>query len=253
MENGILAKNSPLSLLLFTTALVGAGAVSRYISQKNSCSAKTLADGLLDTGPLRQLTNLESEPPENLLAACAIYMLRVSFWSARNGLSGGCEDPAGYNRVAKHPYTQDKVTVLTEENRPDSILTYAVKIRDMGVVRGTRKVSPIHFGGVMPVREMPDSMQINLGSNYSVQIEALLEAQESYFSSQAKPMGTVVLHDNMGCVARLRIASDGSLSGTITKSGRVVARMHGNGPSSFQFTTHQDAPPQNDENSKDEE
>ncbi len=252
MENGTLAKNSPLSLLLFTTALVGAGAVSRYISQKNGCSAKTLADGLLDTGPLRQLTNIESEPPEKLLAACAIYMLRVSFWTARNGLAGGCEDPAGYNRVAKHSYTQDKVTVLTEENRPESILTYAVKIHDVGVVRGTRKVSTIHLGGGMPVRKMPDSMQINLGNNYSVQIEAQLEAQESFFSSQAKPMGTVVLHDNMGCVARLRIAPDGSLSGTITKSGRIVGRMNGTGPGSFQFITHQVDQPQDDEKGRDE-
>jgi len=152
------------------------------------------------------------------------------------------EDPEGYSRTHEHPYTHATVTVLTEKHAPEHLLTYAVDLPDVGEVRGTRRVGAVHPAGLTPARPAIDTAQITLPHGYTAQLESEFEIADYLVTGQTKLFGAATLRDNRGNVARLNIAYDGGVSGTITRDAHVIGRFEGKVSTGVTFRQYEIGP-----------
>ncbi|HLK59855.1 MAG TPA: hypothetical protein VKU00_25055, partial [Chthonomonadaceae bacterium] len=163
------------------------------------------------------------------------------------GAAAGAEDRVGYSRTQTHPYTGAVVTILTEAETPDRVLTYALDIPEVGEVRGTRRVGGVRMSFLTPVRRTPDTMQITLNDDYTAQLESELVTPDFLTTGANRVSGSITLRDNRGNVGRLHIGNDGTLSGTVTRDTQVVGRFEGKVAQGLAFTRFQigsgDEPP----------
>lgn len=240
MATIFLSKGDAVKAALLVGAAVGGLVASRYLERRHVNGAERLADALLDTDRLTDADRNAGEAHEKRLAACAAYLVGVAYRAAEGvGSGSGTEDPIGYSRTHTHPYTHTVATVLTEANAPEQILTYSVTIPDIGEVRGTRRVGPIKLSGLMPNRPAPDAIQFSLNDDYSAQLESEFEVSDYRVTGRTRLCGAATLRDNRDNVGRIHIASDGAISGTITRNARVIGRFEGNVAHGLHFTQYQ--------------
>ena len=220
-----LKKPSVPGIALAVTAL-GALAAVRYYGTHKFNSAERLAEALLDGDGLHAAARSLPDASETVLAACASFLIKVSYRAAiGQGLIGGMEDPIGHSRNHHHPYTQAIATVLTEAHSPEHLLTYAMVIPDIGEVKGTRRVGAFRVKGL--TRPANDIAQITLPHGFTGQMESEFEIIENPLTGQTRLFGAATLRDNHGNVARLNIGFDGVANGTITRDARIVGRFEG--------------------------
>lgn len=225
---GPLKKPTLAQIGLLATGLFSAAVIARYYGARKFNGAERLAEALLDSDRLHDAARSLPESTETVLAACAAYLVNVAYRAAEGqGLSGGAEDPVGYSRTHRHPYTHAVTTVLTEANSPEHLLTYAVNIPEVGEVRGTRRVGGLHVTGLSPARPAPDTVQITLTDGYTAQLETDFEIAEYLVTGQTRLYGTATARDNRGNVGRLNVGYDGSVTGTVTRETHVVGRFEG--------------------------
>ncbi|HZP80302.1 MAG TPA: hypothetical protein VFB21_01570 [Chthonomonadaceae bacterium] len=225
---------------ILASALAGSVVASRYFGTRKISGAERLAEALLDTESLREAGRDLSEASEKALAACAAYLVHMAFRSAEGlGAASGAEDPIGYSRTHTHPYTHAAATVLTEAGGADARLTYAVNVPDVGEVRGTRHIGPVHISGLCPARRTPDIAQITLADGYTAQLESEFEVGDYLVTGRTRLFGAATLRDNRGNVGRLNIGYDGTISGTITREARVIGRFEGRVAHGLNFKRYQ--------------
>lgn len=236
----ILGKPSTGSIIALAAVAVGGIIGARYLSTRKVSAAERLADALLDTEPLRDAARHLADKPEQRLAACATYILDVCNRASGGWrLATGGNDPIGYSRTQIHTYTQAVATVLTEAHTPDHVLTYSITIPDVGEVRGTRKVGPLHMNGLVPAYATPDTAQITLQDGYTAQLESELNMTEGFVTGKPHLFGAITLRDDQGNVGRLNVGSDGSVNGTITRESHIVGRFEGRLKDSVRFLPYQ--------------
>lgn len=215
-------------IALLVTGLAGAALVARLYGARRYNGAERLAEALLETERLTAAARSLPNASETVLAACAAYLIQVAYRAAEGqGLTAGIEDPIGYSRTHRHPYTQAVTTVLTETHAPEHRLTYAVNIPDVGEVRGTRKVGGLRVTGLSPSRPAPDTAQITLPHGYTAQMETEFEIAEYLVTGQTRLFGAATLRDNQGNVGRINVGFDGTVTGTITRDAHIVGRFEG--------------------------
>lgn len=225
---GPLAKLKPAQIAFLAAGAVTAALATRYLSVRKINAAERLAEALLATESLQDAAHKMTEASEATLAACATYMIGVAFHAAEgHGLAGGLEDPVGFSRTHRHPYSHAVTTVLTESNAPEHLLTYAVMIPDVGEVRGTRRIGGLRMTGLSPARPAPDTAQITLSEGYTAQLESEFEIADYLVAGSTRLFGAATLRDNRGNVGRVHVGYDGAVSGTITREGRVIGRFEG--------------------------
>jgi hypothetical protein len=224
---------------LAAVAVTGLVAV-RYMGVRNINSAERLADALLNTDALRNAAGKLPDVTASVLGTCAIYAVNVAFRAAEGvGTLGSGEDPVGEVRTATHPYTGASVTVLTESNSPDHLLTYSVTIPDVGQVSGTRRIGATKVASVPPARPEADTIQITLKEDYVALIETEFQIAEYVFTGKTRLYGALNLRDNQGNAGRLNIGYDGNVSGTVTREAKVVGRFEGQVAHGIRFTQYQ--------------
>lgn len=235
-----MAKHPAWQVAGLAALAVGGLVAGRYFSIRKVSAAERLADALLDTEALRDAADRLQEQPENVLAACANYIIGVSSRASEGlGVASGPNDPVGFSRTKTHPYTQAVATVLTESHAPEQILTYAVNIPGVGEVRGTRHIGSLRFNGLWPAYPTPDTAQVTLAENYTAQVETEFELTDAMVPGGGRIKGAVVLRDNRGNVGRLNIGSDGVIAGTITRDTQVIGRFEGSVAQGARFKPHQ--------------
>src|SRR5438045_2464134 len=98
-----LAKPPAWQILALGAAAVGSLVVGRYFSMRKVSAGERMAEALLDTEALREAVDQLEEQPENVLAACANYIIRVSNHAAEGlGVASGSNDPVGFSRTRTH-------------------------------------------------------------------------------------------------------------------------------------------------------
>jgi hypothetical protein len=240
---GPLKKPTLAQIGLLATGIFSAAVIARYYGARKFNGAERLAEALLDSDRLHEAVRSLPDASETVLADCAIYMVNVAYRAAEGqGLSGGMEDPVGYSRTHRHPYTHAVTTVLTESNSPEHLLTYAVNIPEVGEVRGTRRVGGLHVAGLPPARPAPDTVQITLPHNYTAQLETEFEISEYLMTGQTRLYGVATARDNMGNVARVNVAYDGAVTGTVTRDAHVIGRFEGKLATGVTFRHYQIPP-----------
>ncbi len=237
-------KKAPWSHVLLALGITGLGLVAfRYATVRKLNGAERLAEALLDSETLHDAARSLPEASETVLAACATYMINVAYRSAiGEGLTE--EDPIGYTRPHQHPYSHATAKVMTESHSPEHLLTYAVDLPEVGEVRGTRRVGALHTSGsvITPSRPALDTTQITLAYGYTAQMESEFEIADYRITGQTRLFGAATLRDNQGNVARLNIAYDGGVSGTITRDAHVIGRFEGNINSGINFRQNEIGP-----------
>jgi hypothetical protein len=232
----------PIARIGLGLTIAGLGVVAmRYAGVRRYNGAERLAEALLDSDPLHDAARSLPEASETVLAACATYLVSVAYRAAI-GEGVAAEDPIGHSRTHEHPYTHATVTVLTESHAPEHLLTYAVNLPDIGEVRGTRRVGPIHTAGLTPARPAIDTTQITLPHGYTAQLESEFEIADYLVIGQIKLFGAATLRDNQGNVARLNIAYDGGVSGTITRDAHIIGRFEGKVATGVTFRQYEIGP-----------
>lgn len=200
----------------------------RLLASRKINGAERLADGLLDTDKLNEALRNLPDATEVALASCAAYVVNVAYRAAEGqGITGVMEDPLGFSRTQRHPYTQAVTRVLTEAHSPAHRLTYAVTVPDIADVRGTREVGPVRISGLSPARPAPDTVQITLPQDYTAQAETEFEIADYLVTGQTRLFGSATLRDNRGNVGRIHIGFDGTVTGTITREAHIVGRFEG--------------------------
>lgn len=238
--NPLIRIPSPAKAALVLSAAAGALVASRYFGARKISSSERLAEALLETERLKSAASRLPDASEAALADCAGYIIAVALRAGEGlGLASGMDDPIGASRTHTHPYTRAAVTVLTETNAPEHVLTYAVTLPDIGEVRGTRRVGALQVTGLSPSRSTPDVLQITLGDDYSAQIETEFQLSEALVTGHGRVFGAATLRDNRGNVGRLNIGYDGAIAGTITRNARVVGRFEGRAPHGLEFKPYQ--------------
>jgi hypothetical protein len=237
----ILGKRWPVGTVLTLGAVAATGLLaSRYFGTRKVSSAERLAEALLDIERLREANRNLPDASEAALAHCAAYLAEVAHRaSAGMGVAAGAEDRVGFSRTQSHAYTGAVVTILTEADSPDRVLTYALDIPLVGEVRGTRKVGGVRMSGLTPVRRTPDTLQITLTDGYTAQLESDLMSPDFLTTGANRISGSVTLRDNRGNVGRLNIGNNGTLSGTVTRDAQVVGRFEGKVAQGLEFTRYQ--------------
>ena len=215
----------------------------RILSARKINGAERLAEALLDTEKLNEAQRTLPEASEAALAACAAYVVNIAYHAAEGqGVPGVTDDPIGYCRTHRHPYTHAVTTVLTESHAPDHLMTYAVTIPEIGEVRGTRRVGAVRPSGMSPARPAPDTVQITLSHDYTAQAETEFEIADYLLTGHTRLFGSATLRDNRGNVGRINIGFDGTITGTITRDARVIGRFEGKVSTGVTFKQY-DLPP----------
>jgi hypothetical protein len=220
------------SLFFQMSAVIAAAAggmlVARYLGAKRINSAERLADALLHTDALRETPTRIAVNQAHALADCALYFLNAAHYASEGiGFAGREEDAKGDTRTANHPYTHAHATIITEEAESEQVLTYTVRIPDVGEAQGTRRVGAERLSGVTPVRPISETMQIAIGEEYTAQMEADWQVGDYLVFGKTHLFGTVSLRDGAGNSARIHVGEDGKVSGTITNDAKIVGRFDG--------------------------
>lgn len=218
-------------LFLQMTALLGAAAggmlVARYVNARQINGAERLAEALLHTDPLNDAKRTAPEESGQTLAHCADYFLKVSFHASEGlNFAGRAEDPIGYQRTTRHPYTQATASVLTEKHEEAQAFAFTVRLPDAVEVCGVRRVEPERINRAVPTRSVPETMQITMGE-YVAQIEAEMEVGDFLVFGKTRLSGSVALKDNTGNLGRVYVSEAGVISGTITRENKIVGRFEG--------------------------
>lgn len=224
----VLAKKS---LFLQMTALLGAAAggmlVARYVNARQINSAERLAESLLHTDPLADAARSALSETGQTLAHCANYFLSVSYKASEGmNFAGRSEDPAGFQRTHRHPFTQASVSVLTETADNAQAFAYTLRLPDVVEVCGVRKVEPERINNAVPARPVPETMQVTLGE-YVAQIEAEMEVGDFLLYGRTRLTGSIALKDNAGNLGRIYVSDAGTISGTLTRDNKIVGRFEG--------------------------
>ena len=238
-------KPTPGQVALLLALSVASVAGLRLLAARKINGAERLAEALLDTEKLHEGARGLPDAGETVLAACAAYVVNVAYRAAEGqGLAGVQEDPIGYSRTHRHPYTHAVTTVLTESHAPDHLLTYAVTVPELGEIRGTRRVGALRVTGLSPARPAPDTVQISLAHDYTAQAETEFEIADYLVMGHTRLFGAATLRDNRGNVGRINIGFDGTVTGTVTRDARVVGRFEGKVAAGVTFKPY-DLPPVN--------
>ncbi|HZO87390.1 MAG TPA: hypothetical protein VFB38_03560 [Chthonomonadaceae bacterium] len=236
-------KRDVAKVALLASAALGTVVASRYLGTRKISAAERLAESLLDVGRVPEMARDMPQATETVLAACAAYLIGAAYRASEGlGVASGAEDPVGFSRTLTHPYTHAAVTVLTEATSPEPILTYAVRIPDVGEVRGTRRIGPLRLAGLSLARPTPDTAQITLANGYTAQLESEFEVAEYLVAGRTRLFGTATLRDNRDNVGRVHLGYDGAVSGTITREGRVIGRFEGQLQNGVNFKQYQIPP-----------
>lgn len=231
----------PIIGIAALAALALGGVVgARYVRSRKVSGAELLTEALLDTERLRtavQQPNLESE---NLLAACADYVLNVVSRSSEGlGLATGPNDAVGQVRAQSHNFTGAKASVVTESDNPNLVMSYVVTIPDMAEISGTRTVGKMTMNGLTPGYPVPDNVQITLKEGYTAQLESDIHLAETLVTGNQKLTGAITLRDNQGNVGRVNLIGDGTVTGTITRDASIVGRFEGHLGGSIVYKKYQ--------------
>ncbi len=236
-------KPTPGQIAALLVLSVASVAGLRLLSARKVNGAERLAEALLETEKLHEGARGLPDASEIALAACAAYVVNVAYRAAEGqGLAGVQEDPIGYSRTHRHPYTHAVTTVLTESHAPDHLLTYAVTVPELGEIRGTRRVGALRVTGLSPARPAPDTVQISLAHEYSAQAASEFEIADYLVMGHTRLFGSATLRDNRGNVGRINIGFDGTVTGTITRDARVIGRFEGKVATGVTFRPY-DLPP----------
>ena len=236
-------KPTPGQVALLLALSIASVAGLRLLAARKINGAERLAEALLDTEKLHEGARGLPDAGETVLAACAAYVVNVAYRAAEGqGIAGVQEDPVGYSRTHRHPYTHAVTTVLTESHSPDLLLTYAVTVPELGEIRGTRRVGALRVTGLSPARPAPDTVQISLTHDYSAQAETEFEIADYIVMGHTRLFGSATLRDNRGNVGRINIGFDGTVTGTVTRDARVVGRFEGKVATGITFRQY-DLPP----------
>ena len=236
----ILARPTFGQVTALLSIATGALVAARYLETRKINGAERLADALLHTNKLRDAAEKLPDASAQAVALCAAFFVDVAYQAAEGlGSASKAEDPAGYSRTHSHPYTNAVVTVLTEADGPEQLLTYAVTIPDVGEVRGTRRVGAMRISGLAPARPTPDTAQITLKDGYTAQIETEFEVADYLLLGKTRMSGKARLRDDRGNVALLTIGYDGLISGTVTRDARVIGRLDGKVAHGLQYKSYE--------------
>jgi hypothetical protein len=251
----IQARTGPIArAALAGSVVIGGFLAGRALLMRKVSASDKLAEALLGTEKLNEAAKALPDGTEQALAWCVAYTLEVDRKAANAVGSARAEyDAAGYSRTHTHPFTRASSTVLTEHpayagestgDKPatglsDQILTYSATVPECAEVRGTRRVGMLHMAGLSPAWPVVESVQISLKDGYTAQMETELEVAEYLMPMRPRVFGAVMLRDNRGNAGRVHVATDGGVSGTVTRGGRVVGRFEGRLAEGVQFKPYE--------------
>ena len=233
-------KPSTIGIAALATLVAGGLIGARFFKTKRVSTAERMTEALLNTETLKSGLTALPDHSEKLLASCADYFVNMCRNAAEGvGMSNGQSDPQGHTRLHSHKFTGAVASLITESIAPEQVLSYNVLIPGVGEVSGTRNVGGIRISGIFPVYPTPETAQVQLEGGYTAQLESALDVTDALLTGKARIQGSVMLRDNFGNVGRLNVASDESITGTITRDSRIVGRFEGNLSNRLRFTPYQ--------------
>jgi hypothetical protein len=143
--------------------------------------------------------------------------------------------PNGSSCKISHPYSGATATVFTQRSRPDEALVFTMEFSGVCSVRGARTVSPIRLSGITPSRNVQDRVQVDLGDQYTVQMETDLSIADFVATGSNRVQGDITIDDGRGNAGGLTVQPDGSITGSLRNGVQVLGRFTGSLAGGIQF------------------
>jgi len=228
MLSGLLRKALGVAAVAGGAAVATAGA--RYVGSKRINAAEKLGLALLDSRHLADAAQYGSEDSENALAGCAAYLINTAHQAAAGITGPPAVDAIGYERKIHSDKTGADATIITTAHEPEARWQFDVEIPGVARVSGSRRLSSSRFKGAKVQMHTPDTISIRFDNGYFASIESDMEFSGSLLIT-ARPrtqvFGSASLSDNRGNVGRMKVASNGEVSGTVTRGPDVIGRFEG--------------------------
>lgn len=232
---------------LGVVALAGGAALlnasARYASSKRMDASQKLADALLQIDRLKEASEIPDNETEAALAACSAYLINVAHQAA-HGIAGPPSfDSIGVEKTAKSADGITTATVITTALEPETRWQFELEATGIGRVSGSRRLTSARFTGHKVSMRTPDTVSIRLENGYFASIESDLEFSGNLLAAPLVGNATAVfgsasLSDNRGNVGLLKIAPDGSISGTVTRGSDIVGRFEGSLRTGMEFVQY---------------
>ncbi len=228
MLNGILRKVAGVVAVAGGAAVATAGA--RYVGSKRINAAERLGQALLDDTRLEEASQLTSSESEAALAACAAYLINVAHQSAAGITGPPTVDAIGYERKVSNDKSRAVATVITTAHEPEARWQFDVDFPGVAHVNGSRRLISSRFAGPKVHMRTPDTVSIKFDNGYFASIESDMEFNGHLLNvkgPRTQVYGSASLSDNRGNVGRLKIESNGNVSGTVTRGSEIIGRFEG--------------------------
>jgi hypothetical protein len=227
-------KPAQIGLLLAGTA--AAVVTGRLMRKRSSGPSERLAAAMLDTTLLESARRDSHAAPLLAITACAGYIVHLLEESAADsGLARSTAGAVGTSSKVVHPYSGATASVFTQQVQPDEELVFKLDFNGVCHVRGARTVGPVRLAGITPSRRVHDLVQIDLGEQYTVQIETDMSVADFVATGSNRIQGDMTLEDGCGNAGRLTVQGDGSVTGPLRNGSQVFGRFAGSIAGGIQF------------------
>jgi len=227
-------KPAQIGLVVIGTA--AAIVTGRLLRKRNSGPSERLAAALLDTTLLESARRDAHLKPLEAITACIRYIAHLMKEStADSGLPRSTPDASGSSFRMSHPYSGAEACVFTQRTRPNEELVFTMEFSGICSLRGARTVSPMRLAGLTPSRKVHDQVQIDLGDQYTIQIETDLSVADFVATGSNRIQGDMTIEDGRGNAGRLTVQPDGSVTGSLRNGVMLLGRFSGSLAAGIEF------------------